>query len=756
MTRDNDIKLLSSEAERWYRSLPAERWPFRYYLLAYGRELPRAELEETVKRWMKQFGRPNAALQQVIDWARGDASSPSTTTLVPVPNQLPALGRRVLGRSDLIGSMAESVRQRQAMGHGTVIVISGMAGIGKTTVALELAQQLRDRFPDGALYAELRGFAGEDRPPVDPEHVLDRFLPELPPYSVVTGLDDKTTAFRSALAQRSVLILLDDARDARQVLPLLPGAGTSAVIITSRSSLRDLRAKHDVHFCSVGRLDDEAAVSLLQERVAPQDRMTHAQPFADLAKSCAGHPLALTVIAGRLEARPLATIGALARELKEEQRRLEVLCDPQGELSVEMALNLSVGALSAEARRLLWQLAIHPGPSIGWGAVMDLGLAGEQIRADRAVEELVAANLAELRGDRYRLHDLVRNFAHYRIQPVAHGLRQEFEEATVRQVLEHQLQNVRACDRLLDRERMLPVGEPDDITVAEPDDLDQAMALLDAEYDTVRSCIGLAIARGAKRYVWLLPMALMTYQWRRHHLTAALEGLDAAREAVEREHTATLVDRAMVYRMLAGTNWRRAEYLFARGQLNRAVLLSSQDDSAVGRLSLARSLHALALTLRKQQHWAEAEEHHYTALNLYRDLADPVGEAAALNGIGTIHLDRGELDEALAVCRSARLVVEATSDQVGLADVLYTLAKVHLARRERKAALPLFQQACEIYRKQEHWPNEEKILSFYADALVAAGRREEAVAALERVVMLREFMGGAGVPEARRRIEPLR
>ncbi|MGV9270262.1 AfsR/SARP family transcriptional regulator [Kitasatospora sp. NPDC003701] len=751
-----DTKVLCSEAERWYRRLPGEDWSFRYYLLARGPELSRAELEEIVEHRTNRFGRPDAALQRIIDWIRGDAPSPSTTPLIPVPNQLPAPGRRALGRDALIRSTMEVVRERQASGRGTVIVITGMAGIGKTTVALQLAQQLRERFPDGALYAELRGFAGDDTPPVDPEHVLDRFLPELPPYSSAAGLDDKATALRTALANRSVLILLDDARDARQVLPLLPGAGTSTVIITSRSNLFDLRAKHDVQLCPVERLDDETAMSLLQERVAPQGRATYAQAFGDLVKSCAGHPLALTVIAGRLEGRPLRTIIGLAKELKEEQNRLDVLNDPQSELSVETALSLSVRALSEEARRLLWQLAVHPGPSIGWDAVMDLGLAGEPIRADRAVEELVAANLTELRADRYRLHDLVRTFAHYRVQPVAHGPCQEFEEATVRQILEHQLQNVRACDRLLDGGRMLPVGEPDDVTVTEPDSLDQAMALLDAEYDTVRSCIALAVARGSERYIWLLPMALMTYQWRRHHLTAALDGLDAARAVVEQAGAATLADRAMVYRMLAGTNWRRAEYNLAAAQLRRAVLLSSQEDSAAGRLSLARSLHALALTLRKQQHWGEAEDHHRTALNLYRELADPVGEAAALNGIGTIHLDRGELAEALAVCRSARRVVEQTSDQGGLADVLYTLAKIHLARRERRVALPLFQGAGEMYRGQEHWPNEEKVLSIYADVLVAAGRREEAVAALERVVMLRECMGGAGVPEARRRIEPLR
>lgn len=248
-------------------------------------------------------------------------------------------------------------------------------------------------------------------------------------------------------------------------------------------------------------------------------------------------------------------------------------------------------------------------------------------------------------------------------------------------------------------------------------------------------------------------MALVTYQWCRHRLGDALRGLASAREAAE--GVAAPVDCAMVYRMLAGTYWRLEEFEMAAAQLRRAVLLSRQDDSESGRLSLARSLHTLALTLRKQGNGSAAEVHHREALELFRVLPDPSGEAAALNGIGTLHHDRGEDDEALRLCEEALRVVGA-ADPRGKADVLYTLAEIRLSRSERTEALNLYRQAYEIFRELEHWHDESKLLCRYADALVAVGRSHEAVQALERVLVLRERMGGDGTREVRDRLEKLR
>ncbi len=753
--RSGEWKWLREESEKWYARLPKHPRIFQYYLLGHGQEMPDRKRERIIGQWTRRSGRPDVDLQDVINRLRGDPPRSGGSVLLPIPDQLPADGRRPIGQEDLVRTLIDVVCEEQDAGRTALILLSGMAGVGKSTVAHHLAWRVKNRFPDGALYAELNGFTDGEVRPAESEQVLDGFLAALPPYSTVTGPQGKSAALRSALAHRSLLVVLDDAFSAKQVLPLLPGAGTCAVIITSRGELGGLCSKKEVHFRKVELLSDEDALEVLQEKVAEKDRSKYAQAFADLVPLCGNLPLALTVVARRLEHRPLHTITDLVREMKKERARLDELHYPEHEMSVRVALNCSVRVLSEEARLLLWQLAIHPGPSVAWDAVMDIGAVSEGMRADRVLGELVAANLVEFQSDdRYRLHDLVRAFARHYMHPATIRDAADVEQETVRQVLEHQLQYVRACDRVLDRQRTLPIGEPDRVTVTEPADPEQAMEMLDTEYETIRRGIALAVSQRIERYMWLLPMAMVTYRWRRHRLADALTDLRSAAEIAET--AASPVDCAMVYRMLAGTQWRQAEFDRAASYLRRAVLLSRQDDSESGRLSLACSLYTLGITLRKQGEGTTAEEHLRQALHLYREAPDPVGEAAALNGIGALHYDRGEYGEALHWCADALRAVERTEDHSGRADVLFTLAKVRLARLEREEAISLYRQACDIYREQEYWPDEDKVRRLFADVLVSAGRTQEAVAELERVLVLRERMEGTDVQEIRELLEGLR
>ncbi|MFJ6738182.1 AfsR/SARP family transcriptional regulator [Streptomyces sp. NPDC091279] len=754
--RCREEKWLREETEKWFERAPEDPQILRFYLLSHGQELSDRKRERIISQWRKRHGNPGVDLQSAIDRLREGESSSGGTIRPPVPDQLPPNPRRPIGQEGLIRDLVDAVCEQQDAGNLALVVISGMAGVGKSTVGRHLAHRLRDRFPDGVLYGELNGFADGDVKPAEPEQILDGFLAALPPYSTVTGRQSKSAALRSALAHRSVLIVLDDALNAQQVLPLLPGVGTSAVIITSRNDLGGLRSQNEVQFRKMELLRDEDALEVLQEKVAAADRTKYAHAFAELVRLCGRLPLALTVVARRLEdLRPLNTIHALVREMKEDRARLDALHLPEHEMSVRVALNCSVRALSEEARLLLWQLALHPGPSATWDAVMDLGSAtGGGVRVGPALGELVTANLVEFQSGRYRLHDLVRAFARHHLDPVSCEEKPILERATVRQVLEHQLHNVRACDRILDHQRTLPIGEPDGVTLTEPAEPEEAIALLDEEYETVQRGIQLAVSQRIERYTWLLPMALVTYQWRRRRLTDALTGLGYAAEVAEA--VASPADCAMVYRMLAGTQWRQGKFDSAAAHLQRAVRLSRQDDSETGRLSLARSLHTLGLTLRKQDEGEAAEEHLRQALELFREVSDLVGEAAALNTIGALHHDRGEFGEALRWCTDALRVIERTEERSGRADVLFTLAKVCLARSERDKAIRLYEQACDIYREQEDWPNEDKTRRLFADVLVSAGRTCEAVAELERVIVLREQAGGANVQEVRDLLEGLR
>jgi tetratricopeptide (TPR) repeat protein len=754
--KSREEKWLREETEKWFERAPELPQVFRFYLLAHD-DLPGRRRERLINEWTKRNAKPDAELRSAFDQVRRVAHRPGGTLLPPVPDQLPGSSRRPVGQDELIRSLVEAVCEEQDAGNLALVLISGMAGVGKSTVANHLARRLRERFPDGVLHAGLNGFADGDVRPAEPEEVLDGFLAVLPPYTTVTGPESKSNALRSALAHRSVLIVLDDARNAQQVLPLLPGDGTCAVIITSRNDLLRLQSERKVLFCKMEPLQEADALEVLQEKVSVEDRAKHAQAFSELVRLCGRLPLALTVVARLLEggARPLHTLPSLVRDMEEERARLDTLHLPEHELSVRAALNCSVRVLGEEARLLLWQLAVHPGPTASWEAVMDLGrAAGEGARTDRALTELVAANLVERQGDRYGLHDLVRAFARRHVQPGADGETADIEQATVRQVLEHQLHNVRACDRVLDHERALPIGELDGVTVTDPAEPGQAMAYLDEEYAAVQRGVRLAIGQGIERYTWLLSMALVTYQWRRHLLGDARRNLLHAVDAAE--SAAAPVDCAMVHRMLAGTQWRFGEYDTAVGHLHRAVRLSKEDHSEAGRLSLARSLHRLGITLRKQGDRTGAEEALCQALELCREVSDPVGEAAALNALGALHHDRGEHAQALRRCADALGVVERTVERSGLADVLFTLAKVHLARAERDEAISLYRRACDIYREQENWPNEDKTRMLFADVLVSAGETDTAVRELERVIVLRELMGGEGVREVRELLEGLR
>ncbi|MFD6339397.1 tetratricopeptide repeat protein [Streptomyces sp. NPDC060131] len=753
-------KWLCEETERLYEQLPDRETIFRFYLVAHGPEMSFAKRSALIRRWMARWGAPGAELRAVFERLRGPAPASRAGMLLPAPYQLPAPPPKMVGRDGLLSSLIDHVKGRQAVGTTAVVLLSGLAGVGKSALASCLALQLRDKFPDGILYGELRGFAGKDVQPTDPEHILDRFLAQLPPQAPVVGLEAKSLALRSALAHRSVLIVLDDAAQADQVLPLLPGPGTCAVIVTSRSTLDDLRASRDVHVAALDPLVHPAAKELLQDGFTPADRQSHTRSLAKLAKLCGHLPLALVVIKSRLEHRPASALPALVRKMEEEKERLRVLHRTDQDLSVLTALSCSAVALSEDARRLLWQLATHPGPSIGWDAVMDLGVVGGGTDADHAVEELATANLVYLHAERYCLHDLVRAFARHEMEVTFPVPRAEFETETVRQVLEHQLHNVHACDRLLNSQRRLPIGEADGVTVADPESAERAMVILDEEYDTTLQCITLAMTLSLNSYIWLLPTTLVTYQWRRRRLRDARHFLKQAMDAAEGH--AFPVDRALFYRVLAGTHWRLGEFELAEWALRRAIRLSEQDDSAVGRMSLARCFQVLASTLRKQGQDEEAERYHGKALELYRELSDSVGEAEALTGLGTIYYDRGEYDAALRLCADALGAIDGLSmngqDHVlnGRADVLYTLGKIHHARGEGNEADRLYEQAASIYRELGHWAYEDKVSWLHADVLVATARTHDAAVVLERVLRLREHMGGAGVQEVRDRLEMLR
>lgn len=740
----DEIDWLRRETEVYSKHPPRDEDVFRIWLLAHAVDLPLPRRKAVIKRWSAQFGQPqNPELKLTVEDLLRPASRSPRRTLgreAQVPRQLPSAGRPLLGREAQLAELEDAFVEARKKGRGVLAVLSGMAGVGKTTMADHLAARIAGHYPDGALYSNLQGFS-EGADPVDPEQLIERFLADLGVETRATDLEGKSVALRSALASRSVLMVLDNAAHSGQVLPLLPGEGACAVLVTSRSTLTGLHAKKEVLPMQIDLVDTTAAAEILTGELDQDQRRKCGHYVADLVELCGRLPMALFVISRQLGLRTPSGVRALVEQLREERTRLQAMHLSENELSVRVALECSFRTLSPEAALLIWQAAIHPGPTISWAALQDLGRVSGEGNVPRAIGELVDAHLMERLSDDYRMHDLVRVYARHHAEERIEGASPALAQSTVRQVLEHHLHRVWRCDQAIVPGRELPIGDPVDVEpIPSLSREGEAMELLDAEYPTTMEVVRLAMDHRLDRHVWLLSMALVTYQWRRNLHADAQSNLNAAL-AVAADIT-TSAEAAMIHRMLAGSLHAQRSHDLAAWHLFRAVSLSEQDGGDVGRLSLAHSLHALATICRVQGEPVAAAEHGERALEIFRCLGDRAGEAAALNGLGTLHHDHGEYDDALRACTEALRIFETTRDLNGTANVLSTLGKIHHSRSEPEAALAAYGRAVALYRDLGYWRNEATSLRRYAALLVSSRDVSEAVKALERALVLLERLGG--------------
>jgi hypothetical protein len=328
-----------------------------------------------------------------------------------VPRLLPTDIADFTGRAEQIGR----VRQHLLTGAGAglavpVVVVTGQGGVGKTCLALRSAHGLADRFPDGQLFVDLHGGSAH---PVGPLRALERFLRALgvPGAQVPEGLDERAELYRSLLACRKFLVVLDDAASESQVSPLLPGAGPSAVLITSRGGLAGLAGAGHV---PLAVFDERTSLELLG-RIAGVDRVrTQPEATSAVAGRCGYLPLALRIAGARLAARPHLSIQQLADRLDDEQRRLDEL--RHGELGVRASISVSYQGAGEQARRLFRRLALLDMP--GFSCWLSIALLdGAVADAEDALDDLVRAQLIEATGPpgHYRFHDLIRVFAAERL-----------------------------------------------------------------------------------------------------------------------------------------------------------------------------------------------------------------------------------------------------------------------------------------------------------------------------------------------------
>jgi DNA-binding SARP family transcriptional activator len=681
---------------------------------------------------LQRLQRQILALDPALDPSAPPASraGPAMTSRAStVPRQLPADVATFTGRGEqlrrLDGMLGEEAAARAA---GLVIAaIAGTAGVGKTALAVHWAHLMAERFPDGQLYINLNGFA--PGAPASPLQALAHLLRSIGVEAdkVPVEVEEAAGLYRSLMAGRRMLVLLDNAVGAEQVRPLLPGRPGCMVLITSRDRLAGLVASHGVQRLTLDVLDPGEAVDLLVQALGHDRAVTEPDAIQELAQVCAYLPLALRIAVANLSWQPGQSVAGYVAGLRagDPLADLEVAGDPQA--AVRAAFDHSYRRLVADVRRLFRLVALVPGATVTAPAAA--ALAGiEPGQAGRLLDRLAASHLLEVpTPGRFAFHDLLRRYARDladRQEPARE------REAALHRLLTWYLRAADAADRLLYPGMVrLPVPSADGRPPALGfDDHGGALAWLRAEWDNLVAAITHAAAHGPRQLGRLLADALRGFLWTSpnavDHLTIAHAGRAAARlDADLQAQAAAELSLGNAYQCMGGNPQAIEHYGAALDLARRAGWLEAQaaalsqlgnvhqdvgdPQQAISYQTTALDLHLRADNAKGQAtalgnlgnlHWElgdlrRAADYQNQALALYRGIGSRVGEANCLDSLGEVAHALGQVDEAIAHLTRALALHREVGDSYGEAYNLGCLAAVHVTAGRRAHALDLARAA---------------------------------------------------------------
>ncbi|GIF20390.1 DNA-binding SARP family transcriptional activator [Actinoplanes tereljensis] len=601
------------------------------------------------------------------------------------PAQLPAAVSAFTGRQAYLKRLDALVSQRAdtvAIG-----VICGTAGVGKTTLAVEWAHRVADRLDGGQLYVNLHGYATS--PPLQPIEALSGFLQAVGVTAEQMPNEPEQAAamYRTLLAGRRMLVVLDNASSVEQVRPLLPGGAGSVVLITSRDTLGGLVARDGAEHLRLGVLDPREAEALLARVLGAERVAAEPAAVAELARLCAYLPLALRIAAANLTLAPDSSVAGQVAELRGAGGLGALTVDGDDAGAVRAAFDLSYARLDPPTRRLFALLGVAPGRDV---AVADAAaLAGPDTGTDAgparaALARLARAHLIDARGDRYAFHDLLRLYA-------AERAAAEDRDGALRRLYEHYVRRAEAAAEVLYPHMLrLHPPQPDTPRMTHA----EALAWLTAERHNLVLAVQAAAEHGPRASGGLLADALRGY----FHLS---------------RHTAdwlTVADAALVAARLDGDVRAQAAALHSLGTARRSLgEFDAAFDHYTEALRLARAcgwteseattLGNLGIVGRKQGRLAEAAAHLDAALVVDRRSGRPAGEANNLGNLAAVYRDMGRLAEA-AECFTAALTLNRTLGSAhgealaltGLGQVCQDLGHLDEARRHLDAALQRYVQ----------------------------------------------------------------
>jgi tetratricopeptide (TPR) repeat protein len=645
---------------------------------------------------------------------------PGAVNVEVVPQQLPAPVPHFSGRAK---ELAVLTRLLERNGAQAVVIsaIDGTAGVGKTALAVHWAHRVAARFPSGQLYVNLRGYDPSGTP-VNPEDAIRRLLDALgiPDDRIPSDPGARETLYRSRLAGRKMLIILDNARDAAQVRPLLPGSPGCMVVVTSRSQMATLAASPGAHVVTLDLLSEPDAHEMVTRRLGPQRVTDEPQAVSELIRLCARLPIAVSIAVARAEAHPTFPLADLVGQLRDETDRLDVLNTGDAASSVSAVFSWSYRNLGAPAALLFRLLSAHPGPDVTLSAATSLsGLPRDQAR--RALAELTGSHLLhEHAPGRFAFHDLLRAYAAGRARAQDSDRKRR---AAVHRLLDHYLHTTCAVSRLLDPTRdPITLARPQPGTLPEaPADYGQAWAWADAEHPVLLAVVYLAAVTGFDAHAWQTCYALEPFFHRRGHwhtfAAAQRIAMDAARRLGD------VAGLAYSHRGLGRTSAYLGSVDDAEAHLSEAIAgfrrLGNRTDEARARIDIG-------VALRRQGRYNDALGHEQEALRLYRAASHQAGEAGALNNIGFCHIYMGNYQEALSCCQQALSIFSELGDRYGEAHAHDSLGYAYHRLGEYAQAISCYQQAIAAFRERSHRYGLADSMTHLGDTYHATGNTQAA------------------------------
>lgn len=678
-----------------------------------------------------------------LDVAAGRGGRPAAGADAGIPDGTPAPAQLPADLADFTGRAAHLARLHGLLSRApgtarpsavTVVVVAGTPGLGKTALAVHAAHELRAGFPDGQLYVSLHGASEQ---PVVPGEILARLLRDLGvnPDQIPAGQEERAALYRTRLADRRVLIVLDDARDAAQVRPLLPGSATCAVIVTSRHRLSDLAGSRLV---DLDVLDDSEARGLLTAIIGDERAAAEPGPVREVLDACAGLPLAIRIAGARLTARRGWAVKTLARRLADQHRRLAELT--AGDLAVRACFDVSFESLKhlatgqgVDPAHAFALLGIWQGPHVSLPAAAALLGQPEDDVAD-ALEVLVDAHLLESPAPEvYKFHDLLRAYAAERA--VAQEPAEAVAEAVSR-LLWWYLRTADAAATVVTRNRERvplgtggPPGGALEFATAE-----EALEWSAGERAGIVAATRQAAAADLHDVAWKLPVAVLVcfdrHGYRAEWIATHQVALDSARRIGDRHGEAWVLNNlGMVHSQLRTPDAVR--------YLEQALAIHRERGDRQGQAQVTnniafdyqiRGMHEAALP-------ALAD-----ALELQRQVGHRYGEGVALSNFGEAYVELGRHEEAIASLQEALPIVRETGSTRVEAYILCNLGRSHLDLGQAADGAALLEQALAIHRTERDKYGQAAALKYLGQARLQARQADAARAAWEEAVRLMEAL----------------